>query len=171
MVTTDDPQDMEKRKLRGEKWGFGPALSLGTAVRLTMGGWNTTTCNVKDQPTTERGLEQLGGQVKTEGWATTQDHDGTHGARSPASAAKRGSRCLQLDSLKALGPTTGLFRVLTGRRAVLAPEFSLWLMGFPEAWAALAPGAKDWQEAQAALELECSKALETQSSQSLPQSS
>ena len=48
-----------------------------------------------------------------------------------------------------------LFYVPTGMRVVLAPEFSLWLMGFPEAWVTAAPGAKDWQEAQAKLALEC----------------
>lgn len=69
------------------------------------------------------------------------------------------------------GRILGLFFVPTGARVVLAPEFSLWLMGFPEAWVTAAPGAKDWREAQAALELQCSKAAATPSSPSSPPSS
>lgn len=69
------------------------------------------------------------------------------------------------------GLITELFLVPTGRRVVLAPEFSLWLMGFPEAWVTAAPGAKDWLEAQAALELECSRAAETPSSPNSPPNS
>ncbi len=69
------------------------------------------------------------------------------------------------------GPISDIFYVPTGRRVVLAPEFSLWLMGFPEAWVTAAPGAKDWLEAQAVLALECSRAAETPSSPSLPPSS
>lgn len=59
------------------------------------------------------------------------------------------------------GLTFVWFPVPTGRRVVLAPEFSLWLMGFPEAWVAAAPGARDWLEAQAALASECSREQET----------
>ena len=63
----------------------------------------------------------------------------------------------------ALGVILELFRVPTGRRVVLAPEFSLWLMGFPEAWAKAAPNSDAWRAAQAALESEYLKDLETQS--------
>ena len=69
------------------------------------------------------------------------------------------------------GEILDLFFVPTGRRVVLAPEFSLWLMGFPEAWVTAAPGAKDWLEAQAALALEYSKDPATPSSPSSPPSS
>jgi hypothetical protein len=120
-TTTDDAQNMEKRAVRGKKWGFGTALSLGTAVRLV--GFPTTTTR----------------DSKSEG------KDGPNRTGSPSLPAV------------ALGVILDLFFVPTGRRVVLAPEFSLWLMGYPEAWVTAAPGAKDWREAQAALELECSR--------------
>jgi hypothetical protein len=69
------------------------------------------------------------------------------------------------------GLITALFLVPMGRRVVLAPEFSLWLMGFPEAWAKAAPNSDAWCAAQAALELECSKEAATPSSPSSPQPS
>lgn len=76
-------------------------------------------------------------------------------------------------SLPALvrGVIADIFYVPTGRRVVLAPEFSLWLMGFPEAWVKAAPGAKDWLDAQAALVLEYSRDQETPSSPTSPPSS
>jgi hypothetical protein len=202
---------MGKRKLRGEKWGFGPALSLGTAVRLSGYPTASATKNTKNSenptrlkengvqssladaahlcldgwPTTPLSSDGDGGTrkirpgttcsyklrdwVQMAGWATATSRDFKDGACQDANVPV--NKLLGREVMSALGPTTGLFRVPTGRRAVLAPEFSLWLMGFPEAWTDAAPGAQDWQEAQAALVSECSKALETQSSPSLPPSS
>ena len=91
------------------------------------------------------------------GWPTAQAHDVTTRGNTMAD----GHSFPHDLSNAALGVITELFLVPTGRRVVLAPEFSLWLMGFPEAWVSAAPGAKDWQEAQAALELEYSKDQET----------
>jgi hypothetical protein len=82
-----------------------------------------------------------------------------------------GEKTLNNQAAQTLGVILDLFFVPTGKRVVLAPEFSLWLMGFPEEWVRAAPGAKDWLEAQAALALECSKDRETPSSPSLPPSS
>lgn len=100
-------------------------------------------------------------QTKLVEWPTTSARDSkTDGKDGPN---RTGSPSLP-------GLITELFLVPMGRRVVLAPEFSLWLMGFPEAWVTAAPGAKDWLEAQAAQELECSKDRETPSSPSLPPS-
>lgn len=77
-----------------------------------------------------------------------------------ANGAKMGLVVSCLDQ-QVLGVILPLFFVPTGRRVVLAPEFSLWLMGFPEAWVRAAPGAKDWREAQAALASEYSREAET----------
>ena len=104
-------------------------------------------------------------------WSTPQASDNCEGARTHPDSPQK---CLGRDIrtfLSTPGPITDLFFVPTGKRVVLAPEFSLWLMGFPEAWVRAAPGAKDWLEAQAKLELECSRDRETPSSPSLPPSS
>lgn len=105
------------------------------------------------------------------GWATAtaRDMKSEHGSEEMMRRKSERPEGKPL-SKQALGAITGLFRVPTGRRAVLAPEFSLWLMGFPEAWVAAAPGAKDWLEAQAALASECSEESGTQSSPSSPPS-
>ncbi len=100
------------------------------------------------------------------GWPTTTTRDSK-------SEGKDGPNRTGAPSLPAvaLGVILDLFFVPTGRRVVLAPEFSLWLMGFPEAWVTAAPGAKDWREAQAALELGCLKDQGTPSSLPLPPNS
>ena len=149
-----------------------PLTEIAQRARMPLSGWDRTPQAsdgdggvVEIRPGTT-GKYKLRDYAHLAGWATasatTRDSKGTDapnrtGAPSLCEIAR--------------GVITELFRVPTGRRAVLAPEFSLWLMGFPEAWVTAAPGAKDWLEAQAALALECSKALETQSSPSLPRSS
>jgi len=99
----------------------------------------------------------LGRDIKTflAGWPTTTRDSKAEGKDGPN---RTGSPSLPA---LALGVITELFLAPTGRRVVLAPEFSLWLMGFPEAWVTAAPGAKDWLEAQADLASGCSKAQET----------
>lgn len=86
-------------------------------------------------------------------WPTTTTRD-SKGKDAPNRA---GAPSLCSVAGEAHGTTTESSNAKTANRAVLAPEFSLWLMGFPEAWAQAAPGAKDWQEAQAILEKECSR--------------
>lgn len=233
VTTSDDAQNMEKRALRGKKWGFGTALSLGTAVRLTgytpratdgtnggpnqAGGALSHDVQLTGGEKTPQASDGQGGVMEIRpgttgkyklrdfahlaGWPTAQTHDvttrgntmadghtkphdlsnaaaewagwPTTTTRDSESEGKDGENRTGSPSLPALvrGVITELFLVPTGRRVVLAPEFSLWLMGFPEAWVTAAPGAKDWLEAQAALELECSKDRETPSSPPSPPSS
>jgi hypothetical protein len=123
----------------------------------------------------ERERERKGGQPPDElpsvvmfaGWPTTNAVNTKGAYEDPALLLRQKSghqQTLQDVAQTAIpGPISVLFLVPTGKRVVLAPEFSLWLMGFPEGWAAAAPGAKDWREAQAVLGSEFSKALETQS--------
>jgi len=70
--------------------------------------------------------------------------------RDGKSEGKDGPNRTGAPSLPALirGVILPLFFVPTGRRVVLAPEFSLWLMGYPEAWARSAPNHQDWQKWQ-----------------------
>jgi hypothetical protein len=115
--------------------------------------------------------KELSKDAKLAGWATETSRDFKDGACQDANVTV--NKLLGRECMSALGPTTGLFRVPTGRRAVLAPEFSLWLMlgqEMGEIWAKAAPGYAAWSEMQAVLVSECSKALETPSSPSLPPS-
>ena len=115
----------------------------------------------------------LSHDVSLAGWPTANKSDDQQGRMSREAALRNKSTFSSLSRtiLSVPGTITELFLVPTGRRAVLAPEFSLWLMGFPEAWTESAPGAKDWLEAQAALALECSRDRETPSSLSSRRSS
>lgn len=137
------------------------SASDGEAGRSPMPGTSSTGMR-PDGKKAQMGLQTL---ARFAGWptTTTTTRDGKADGRDPPGRTGEPSlghiiRGLILD----------LFLVPTGRRVVLAPEFSLWLMGFPEEWANSAPGAKDWQEAQAVLELGCLKAPGTPLSPSLP---
>ena len=97
----------------------------------------------------------LGRDIRTfmAGWRSPQAQNGEKAGMPPET---RVGHNLNLQD-QVLGTILEPFFVPTGRRVVLDPEFSLWLMGFPEAWVTAAPGAKDWLEAQARLVTECSK--------------
>lgn len=147
-----------------------------------LAGWATTRAKDGTNPagmSTDRqkagkAPDSLHQQTKLVGWPTARTVTGgpeSSTRKQELGRTESGGGDLQAVALTALGPITGLFLVPTGRRAVLAPEFSLWLMGFPEAWVGAAPGAKDWLEAQAVLESECSRGQGTPSSQTLPPSS
>jgi len=45
---------------------------------------------------------------------------------------------------KDLGTTSGSPGLPTAEHGGLAPEYSRWLMGYPEAWDRAAPGAEAW---------------------------
>lgn len=94
----------------------------------------------------------LGDQVKMAGWTTTTTRDSKWEGKDGPN--RTGGPSLPA---MALGVILELFLVPTGRRVVLAPEFSLWLMGFPPSWQECAPNCVDWLEAQARLELKYSK--------------
>ncbi len=131
-----------------------------------LAGWKTAMANdVIRRGSVEPGDKTLNNQVALAGWPTTTTRD----SKSEGKDVDNRTGSPSLPAL-ALGVIIELFLVPTGRRVVLAPEFSLWLMGFPDAWSRTAPGAKDWREAQAALELECLKDRETLSSPPLPPS-
>ena len=77
-TTQDDNQDMEKRAERGAKYGFGPALSLGTAVRLA--GWTTDYLGRQVLGAEIAGWAQIAGQTSTSSTAPTE----SRGALNPA---------------------------------------------------------------------------------------
>lgn len=128
-------------------------------------GWLTATRNdykgAPYQMANGKKFLTLIGAAALAGWPTTTTRDSkTDGKDAPNRAGGPSLPGLILE----------LFLVPTGKRVVLAPEFSLWLMGYPEEWVTAAPGAKDWLEAQAALESECSREAATPSSPPSPRS-
>ena len=133
-----------------------------------LAGWATATATDgtnggPNQDSNKKHPTRLSPQAALTGWMTPKAMDGVFSTPRTSGRPPEKSTHLQTRAMFTVphGPTTELFHVPTGKRVVLAPEFSLWLMGFPEEWVSAAPGAKDWQEAQAALVMECSKAQET----------
>lgn len=149
--------------------------ALGDQVKLA--GWATAKASDGDKSartaagaarelSMRRSIDLPTQAILLTGWPTAAAQNGEKAGMPPET--RKGHHIGLQDAAR--GVIFAWFLVPTGRRVVLAPEFSLWLMGFPEAWVTAAPGAKDWQEAQAALELEYSKALETPLSPNLPPS-
>lgn len=192
---TGNRQNVEGTSATGKR-PDGTKASVGLQTHARLVGWNTAMANDSiRRGQVEASEKTLNNSVMLSGWATakaTDSHgskphgqggqglhtmaqltgwnvaratDGTNGGPNQAGGA------LSADAAKTLGPIAELFFVPTGRRVVLAPEFSLWLMGFPEAWGGAAPHSGSWVAVQAALESECSRDLETQSSQNLPPNS
>ena len=163
---TKGQRTLEGVERERERKGGQPPDELPSVVMFA--GWATLRANEwkggkwqQNRETKIRNLT-LAGMVDLAGWPTTTTRDcKTDGRDAPN---RTGAPSLP-------GLITVLFLVPTGRRVVLAPEFSLWLMGFPEAWAKAAPNSDAWRAAQAALELECSKDRETQSSPNSPPNS
>ena len=81
-----DKMDITGRTADGKKH----TASLEHAVKFVLAGWPTPTCNVNDQPTTQRGIETLAGLAKLAGWPTPQAHDVT--GRSQGQKAKHGTK-------------------------------------------------------------------------------
>ncbi len=119
-TTSDDPQDMEKRAERGAKWGFGPALTLGTAARTAT--WSTPSArDWKDTP------------------GMAQEAFDTRGRyRDRIDQLPR--QAMHLVS----GPEPSGSPVGTEKRGSLNPAFSRWLMGYPPEWDACAGTGTRW---------------------------
>jgi len=149
-TTSDDAQDMVKRAIRGAKWGFGPALTLGTAARL-MASWPTPTALDSMQTdgtprpsreatgrTTEY-LARMAHWLSPRATASARDWKDSPGMAETGTNPD-GSERTRLDQLPRqaalLGPTPSGSPVETGKSAryLLNPAFSLWLMGYPADW-------------------------------------
>jgi hypothetical protein len=117
----------------------------------TLAGWCTP--NAMDGGQTSRGGDRIGeallaGQAQAAGWATptTQDGENVDGA----SRFNRNSLPLNAEVQVVTGAQPGS-SAATGPRGVLNPQFPLWLMGYPEAWATCAPGWSEWELCQEAM--------------------
>lgn len=165
----EDRTTFDKRIAEGRVKGGGKSLSLDSQLA----GWPTTTTrDSKSKDGDSRtGSLSLAPTAHLAGWSTTSAHGNADEnleakeARRQAAKKKWGRIFGKPLAEQVHGVITELFLVPTGRRVVLAPEFSLWLMGYPEAWARLAPNQEVWRKwqdlasqaygKQAALELGC----------------
>ena len=165
------------RAIRAIREGLSPKLKLKLRDDVQLAGWPTVKAtdekNKRSQEGAERERERKGTSTPDlftatmlAGWPTALRQNGEKAGMPPET--REGHHVGRQD--QALGVILPPFFVPTGKRVVLAPEFSLWLMGYPAAWVTSAPGATDWLEAQAVLVLECSKDRETQSFPNSPPS-
>ena len=117
---------------------------LGRQVEL-MRGWPTPRTSDVDSGRTlnERGQRiskssslvfgaNLADMAKTAGWATPRATDGNKNVRSKEGAIKEAKR---KGANNDLGTTSALSLAPTEKPGALNPAFSLWLMGYPTAWA------------------------------------
>lgn len=118
-------------------------------------GWCTP--NAMDGGQTSRGGDRIGepllaGQAQAAGWATPQarDHFPPHSEEYVAEKRDQGHGMRNLSDEALTGATPGS-SAATGPRGALNPQFPLWLMGYPEAWATCAPGHQSWATVQEVL--------------------
>lgn len=122
-------------------------------------GWCTP--NAMDGGQTSRGGDRIGesllaGQAQAAGWATPNaglsTRSGYQDQEYTKARKEAGKQVDLMDEAQTL--TTGAqpgSPAQTGPRGVLNPQFPLWLMGYPEAWATCAPGHQSWATVQKVL--------------------
>lgn len=147
-VAQDDNKSVEAHlatKIRmGERDGTGAKrvaiTSLQVMAQTVIVGWPTPKAT-EHQESAKRGNLTLFGTALLVGWATPTVGD-SRGARNETSSRQEDSQhhpgqtlCDQVAS----GTITTSSSAETGRRGVLNPALSLWLMGFPSDWLMAVP--------------------------------
>ena len=137
----------------------GPNGQLDLDRQVLVAGWCTP--NAMDGGQTSRGGDRIGesllaGQAQAAGWATPNaglsTRSGYQDQEYTKARKEAGKQVDLMDEAQTL--TTGAqpgSPAQTGPRGVLNPQFPLWLMGYPEAWATCAPGHQSWATVQKVL--------------------
>lgn len=129
-----------------------------------MAGWGTprVTTNGGLSSDSRSTLKESRLEDQVQGWATpsARDWKDTPGM-STTGTNPDGTTRERLDQLprQAHGMTGTRCSAETERRGALAPGFSRWLMGFPEAWDRSSPNYSDWEWTQGVLK-QCENGLE-----------
>ena len=119
------------------------ARDLQAAARIA--GWATPRSvesgHTKGNPSrAENHRSRLEDQVYLSGWATPAERDHRHPNAKSYADRGGGKKGEQLPNQAAhSGPTPSSSVAPTEKRGALHPAFSLWLMGYPSQWMALAP--------------------------------
>lgn len=133
--------------------GRAGGLNIQTAAQLA--GYPTPTANVKNQPETKRGLENLSGLIKLAAWPTPtcQSPNSLRGkGQDPMKRKEQGHAVNLTDAVNFVELSqpvrlTASGQILIGSFAAmesggqLSPAHSRWLMGLPPEWCACAPTA------------------------------
>lgn len=138
------PEQLLARRERARAKGINPPGESNLQEKVKLAGWATPTRTDAER----RGEVSLTPKNATlnhmAGWATPAHRDYRH--PNAKTYAERGGEAKgeQLPNQAhhlISGPTANSSRASTAKRGVLAPAFSLWLMGYPPAWESCAPAA------------------------------
>ena len=138
---------------------------LGLEATAKMAGWATPSArDWKDSPgmkttgvnpdgSLRKRLDQLPRQAVLAGWASPRASDSKKNYRSAEAALREIARKGISNDLGLIVSQFSAPMEPTEQSLVLNPEFSRWLMGYPEAWTASAPGSDEWLRWQIFLDL------------------